>query len=90
MMGKDIKLVCSADGFPSPRLYLKKAVNSKVHEIVNSLKNITYSIPNIQPSDGGKFICLAENIAGKVKKEETVTVSCKFHFCVFRKSHSNS
>ena len=83
MMGKDIKLICSAYGFPSPRLYLKKEVSSKVDEIVNSLENITYSVSNIQPSDAGKFICLAENIAGRVKKEETVTVSCKFNFCVF-------
>ena len=80
-MGKDIELICSANGFPSPRVYLKKEVSSKVDEIENSLENITYSISNIQPSDAGKFICLAENIAGSVKKEETVTVSCKFHFC---------
>lgn len=79
-MGKDIKLMCSANGFPSPRVYLKKEVNSKVDDIENALENITYSISNIQPSDAGKFVCIAENIAGKVQKEETVTVSCKFHF----------
>ena len=90
MMGKDIKLICSANGFPSPRVYVKKEVHSKVHEIANSLENITYSIPNIQPSDAGIFICLAENIVGKVKKEETVTVSCKFHFCVFHKPNLSS
>ena len=81
MMGKDIKLICNANGFPSPRVYLKKEISSKVDEIENSLENITYSISNIQPSDAGKFICLAENIAGRVKKEEIVTVSCKSHFC---------
>jgi len=73
-MGTDVKMQCSAVGFPSPKLAISTKENSRVQEIQSSMNAISYSISNIQPNDTKTYVCSATNAAGASSKEKQINV----------------
>ena len=76
-MGTEVKMQCSAVGFPSPKLALSTKENSRVQEIQSSMNAISYSISDIQPNDAKTYVCSATNAAGASSKEKQINVKCK-------------
>lgn len=78
-------MVCVATGYPLPRVTLKKEYRSQTTEIASSIRNVSHSVQKMKPSDAGRYICIAHNVADTVTKEVLVTVKCKLfvYFCVW-------
>ena len=81
-MGGNVEMYCSATGFPTPKVAIYTEENSKMVEVVSSMKPIYYTMSNIQPKDAKKYICNATNIAGTSRQEKQFTVKCK-SLCYF-------
>lgn len=63
---------CSADGNPKPRVTWSK-VNKTGMENLDSHGN-ELQIRNVEYNDSGSYVCMAENVLGKVQKEVTLFV----------------
>ena len=81
-VGKEVKMNCSAVGFPSPKIVISTRENSKVLEIQSSMDPITFSLSNVRPSDTKTYVCSATNAAGASFKEEQIVVTCKLIFLI--------
>ena len=72
--GGSLEMLCAARGYPMPLVTLKKEYRSQLTEIASSFQNVTYSIKDLKPSDSGRYICIAYNVADTVTKEVLVTI----------------
>ena len=70
-------MVCAATGSPPPTVTIKRQLNSKTVVLKIASQRVTYSIASPQPSDNGRYMCIAKNIAGDVEKDVLVEVKCK-------------
>ena len=94
-VGGIIEMVCAATGSPPPIVTVKRQLSSETVILKNATQRVVYSIANPQPSDNGKYVCIAKNIAGDVEKDVLVEVKCKLTvflmYCmclsIFVKSH---
>ena len=66
-------MLCAARGYPVPLVTLKKEYRSQLTEIARSFQNVTYSVHKLKPSDAGRYICIAHNVAATVTKDVIVT-----------------
>ena len=58
---------CSAAGNPKPSVSWSKQSGAKLMNTENQHK--TLEIKNTTYSDAGKYLCIAENVLGKIQKE---------------------
>ena len=79
-MGSEVKMYCSAKGYPTPKVTISTKENSKMLEIEASMTEIFYTISNIQPNDTKKYVCSATNAAGTSTKEKQIIVECGLYF----------
>ena len=77
-MGGKLDMVCAATGYPSPTVKIMKQNNSGTVVLRTATQTVQYLIESLQPFDGGKYICIAKNIAGDMEKDILVEIKCKF------------
>eukprot|EP00112_Aurelia_sp_Birch-Aquarium-sp1_P010531 Seg2243.5 transcript_id=Seg2243.5/GoldUCD/mRNA.D3Y31 product=Titin protein_id=Seg2243.5/GoldUCD/D3Y31 len=72
--GSPIYIRCSASGFPQPSLEMKKG--SATLSSTRKLKDneIILTLPKVQPTDAGLYVCVASNIADVARSFSSITV----------------
>ena len=77
LKGNTVVLFCNASGFPKPSISWRKAGNSTVISMANTL---TFSHTTIK--DVGSYVCTASNHMGTVSAAASIDVHCKYNLLV--------
>ena len=70
--GHPLKIKCNSSGIPFPNTTLFKRSSNNDLKVLSY--NGNYFVPNVDVSDGGDYLCIAQNIEGKAKKNITVNI----------------
>ncbi|XP_035222665.1 hemicentin-1-like isoform X3 [Stegodyphus dumicola] len=62
--GRSVTITCSAVGFPPPHISWQKSGGSVLDSTISDLSR-ELALHNIQPEDGGNYVCIASNSAGR-------------------------
>ena len=63
--GQNVTIVCNASGQPQPKVTWSKAVGSLTKDTTSVVKG-ALTICKVTKSDGGTYVCRAQNILGSV------------------------
>ncbi|XP_063796284.1 hemicentin-1 isoform X2 [Pseudophryne corroboree] len=76
-IGSDVTLLCTARGFPEPKIKWRKLNHTSKHSkpLMYNQRTGTLHITNLWVGDEGTYLCEAENQFGKIKSQITVTLT---------------
>ncbi|XP_065069183.1 hemicentin-1-like [Rhopilema esculentum] len=72
--GTDINVVCSATGYPVPKIEIEKD-SKRLAKAVFPNNEVTLELKNFQPANAGRYVCSARNIAGATTQDTLITIT---------------
>lgn len=78
VVGQRVVFQCSVEGEPSPSVLWRREDGKMPIGRARILDNKSLLIDNVQTSDEGLYICVAENLVGSITTKASLVVNCKW------------